>query len=334
MAIDRILHAYRESQALISSVRLGFFDLLTVEGEPHTLAEIAAHCRISVEAADVLADALTGMGLLYRTGLECSATPLAAAHLTSDAPYSLRHWVVSEHEKYVNFAGLTEALRAEVPGEDDPIRTARRRQGPPAAQMQGLAEVARARSTQTARIIRRLHPTGNGRILDAGGGHGMDTIGALRELPGWTAVIADRPNPLSAAQTNLERYAMDGRVELREADLEKDTLRLPDEEGFDIAFLFMVLGGKPPEEATAVLRQVQAALAPGGWLLVRGNWTDQLRGATSALKHMLRPGGRRTLTQERLLELLRDTNFVDVHTVSAADIDPNAVVAARVPTQA
>ncbi|SEV84774.1 Methyltransferase domain-containing protein [Austwickia chelonae] len=318
----------------MTSVRLGFFDLLGPEDAQTPLTEIAAHCRISVEAADVLAEALTGMGLLTRTATGCSATPLAAAHLTIDAPYSLRHWVVSEHEKYVNFAGLAEALRAEPPARDDPVRAARRRHGPPAAQMQGLAEVARARGTQTARIIRRLCPAESGRILDAGGGHGMDSITVLRDMPGWTAVVADRPGPLTAAGDNIERYAMGNRVELREADLESDALRRPDEEGFDIAFLFMVLGGKPPAEAAAVLRQVQAALVPGGWLLIRGNWTDQLRGATSALKHMLRPGGRRTLTQERLLELLEDTGFLEVHTVTDADVDPNAVVAARTPEQA
>ena len=355
-AIDRILHAYRESQVLITAVRLGLFDAFapaapvasaalgasgtsaesgasggTEEGVP--LAVIAAAGQIPPESCAVLVDGLVGLGLLAEAAAGFALTPLARAHLAPGAPYSLREWVASEQEKYVGFAGLVDALRA-APGPDAPVGAERRRRGLPPEQLQGLAEVARARSVETARVVAGLVdvPGGRpGRILDAGGGHGMDAVGVVAALPGWTAVVGDRPGPLAMAGANATRYGVADRVATTELDLEADDLVAATGGDFDVAFLFMVLGGKPAPEALAVLRRVYDALRPGGWLLVRGNWTDRLRAATSALKHMLRPGGRRTLTHEALLTLLVEAGFADAHTVELDGVAPNAVVAARRP---
>ncbi|MBW3086718.1 hypothetical protein KEM60_02947 [Austwickia sp. TVS 96-490-7B] len=364
-AIDRILHAYRESQALITAVRLGLFDAFGKTGESctgesctgesctgesctgdsttgvgSTIDELARHCRISAEACAVLCEVLTGSGLLnphLHSGATCyMPTELAAAHLTPHAPYPLTHWVASEQDKYVGFAGLAEALRA-TPTPDDPARLERRRLGIDPAHLEGLAEVARARAPETARIVTALHPDRPGLILDAGGGHGMDAIGVVQHLPGWRAVIVDRPRPAQVAQDNTTRHGLTDRITVHEADLESDDLHAlltqdtPGCPGADIAFLFMVLGGKPAPEAHAILHNLYAALRPGGWLLIRGNWTDAHRGATSALKHLLRPGGRRTLTHERTLQLLATTGYDLIHTVAGVGIEANAVIAARRP---
>lgn len=329
LALDRILHAYRESQVLITSARLGLFAALDPGGRPVSLAEIAAAGGLPAERCAVLCEALVGLGLVVEEGTGYVAGPLAAAHLVPDAPYPLGEWVRSEQAKYVAFAGLAEALRAD-PATDDPERLERRRRGLPAAQHQALGEVARARTPETLRAIGTVLPdaaTRSGRLLDAGGGHGMDAIGLLTAWPTWTAVVADRPDAAALAAENARRHGVADRVATRAVDLETDELGA----GFDVAFLFLVLGGKPAEEALAVLGHVRAALAPGGWLLIRGNWTDRLRAATSALKHMLRPGGRRTLSPERLLELLTEAGFVDVHIVTAQAVAPNGIVAARRP---
>ena len=353
-ALDRILHAYRESQVLITSVRLGLFGALDPAGAPVPTEDLAAAIGLTAETCAVLCDGLEGLGLLVLRDGGYVAGPLAAAHLAPGAPYPLGEWVGSEQEKYVGFAGLADALRADALRADalradalradalgvssqsadavpeDPVRERRRREGLPPEQLQGLGEVARARAPETVAALTTLVPDASrrpGRILDAGGGHGMDAIGVLAELPGWTAVVADRAGSLPVVRVNAQRYGVADRVAAAAVDLETDDLGA----NFDVAFLFLVLGGKPEPEALAVLLRVHAALAAGGWVLVRGHWIDQVRAATSALKHMLRPGGRRTLTPERLLELLAEAGFVDGHTVRGDGITPNVLVAARRP---
>lgn len=329
IALDRILHAYRESQVLITSARLGLFDALDPDGRPVPLAVIAAAGGVAPERCFVLCEGLVGLGLLIEEGDGYVAGPLAAAHLVPDASYPLGHWVASEQTKYVGFAGLAEALRAD-PAADDEERLNRRRRGLSAAQHQGLGEVARARTPETLRALCAVlpdAPSRAGRLLDAGGGHGMDAIGVLSAWPSWTAVLADRTDATRLAAENAAGHGVAARFATRTVDLETDDLG----EGYDVAFLFLVLGGKPAEEALAVLRNVWAALRPGGWVLIRGNWTDRLRAATSALKHMLRPGGRATMSPERLLELIGQAGFAEAHLVAADGVTERTVVAARRP---
>ncbi len=323
MALEDILHAYRLSQLLITATELGVFEALS--GEPATRAELAARCGVDPLKFDALADALVAMDLLREDGAGCCAGPLAAAHLVPDAPAPLRNWVRSEAGKLQAFAGLTAALAPEQP-EVSSLDDAGAAELPRPQQL-SLADIAHDNAASVA-AAEALVPGGRGRLLDAGGGHGTYAIDLALAMSGWSAVIADRPGAVRIASVAADAAGVADRVTTQEADLLEDDLGA----GFDLAFLFMVHCGKTDEQILRLFSNVQSALAPGGWLLIRGfYWRDPLEEALFTLKHHLHDGGRPALSLPAAKELLAAAGFTDIHLLEEPAAEPRSLLAARGP---
>ena len=320
MALEEILHAYRLSQVLITATELGVFEAL--HAGPLSRSEVAERCGADPVRLGPLCDALVAMDLLREGPDGCAPGPLAQAHLMPDAPSSLVRWVRSEAGKMQDFAGLTQALSA--PG--------RARDGAPGEvsrpQQSGLADIARDNAASVATAVDALIPGGRGRLLDAGGGHGVYSVDLVSTLPGWTAVVADRPCALEVAAATIEAAGVGDRVSTREADLLEGGLG----KDFDLAFLFMVLCGYAHEESLRVVRNIRDALRPGGWLLIRAfYWRDPLEEAMFSLKHLLHPDGAPALTRAQAVDLLAEAGFTEIHLLDEAGAEPGSLLAARRP---
>jgi release factor glutamine methyltransferase len=134
------------------------------------------------------------------------------------------------------------------------------------------------------RCLTRLDGLENPRVLDVGVGSGAIALAIAEEHPGARIVAADRSrDALAVAEENLGRAAVNGRIELRQADLVAG-ISGP----FDL-----VVSNPPyvaPEEYEAlqpeirlyeprealvgtgvgeeIARAARSVLAPGGWLLL------------------------------------------------------------------
>lgn len=329
MALEEVLHAYRNSQLLITATELGVFDTLT--GEPRTRAELAGRCGVEPVKFDALADALVAMDLLREDAAGCTAGPLAAAHLVPGAPSPLRNWVRSEAGKLRDFTTLTQALAPN--GPELAAEVCQRRgeaQGLPRTQQLSLSDIAHDNAPSVAAAVEALVPGGRGRLLDAGGGHGSYSIDLALAKPGWSAVVADRPDTVRIAADAAAAAGVADRVTTREADLLVDPLG----EGFDLAFLFMVHCGKSDEQVLQLFGNVREALAPGGWLLIRGfYWRDPLEEALFSLKHYLHSGGRPALSLPTTQHLLATAGYTDIHLLDQAATEPRSLLAARRPKE-
>ncbi len=327
-ALEDVLHAYRRSQLLITATEIGVFDGLTPE--PQSSGDLARRCGVDPARFQALVEALVAMGLLHQDAAGYTAGPLAAAHLVPDAPSPLRNWVRAEAGALRGFTRLTAALapqEPEVPADDDG-----RTDGPdlPRAHQRSLADIAHANAASVAAAVEALVPGGRGRLLDAGGGHGTYSIDLARRMPGWSAVVVDRPDTVKVAAEAAAEAGVADRVATRAADLLTDPLG----SGFDLAFLFMVHPDKNDDQALQLFAGVWEALAPGGWLLIRSfYWRDPLEEALFNLKHYLHQEGGAALTLAATEKLLATAGFTEIHLLEEAATEPRSLLAARRPKE-
>jgi len=113
-------------------------------------------------------------------------------------------------------------------------------------------------------------PTNASRLLDVGGGHGMYSVKLCRRHPNLTATIFDQPSALEFTKEVLASEKMNERISMRRGDFLLDDLG----SGYDVALLFNIIHGLPPETNKELLRRLAKSLNPGGMLVI----FDQLTG--------------------------------------------------------
>ncbi|MGC2499143.1 MAG: methyltransferase, partial [Acidobacteriaceae bacterium] len=100
-------------------------------------------------------------------------------------------------------------------------------------------------------------------VADLGGGGGSLILAVLEAYPQVRGMLVDRPESVEAARARFAKEKNGARCELVTADLME---RVP--AGADVCMLKHVLHGCDDAEAVTMLKNVRAAMAEGGTLLV------------------------------------------------------------------
>lgn len=119
------------------------------------------------------------------------------------------------------------------------------------------AEAARELAARLAPLV------GAGSLLDLGGGTGAYAEALLRAAPAATVTLVDLPPVAALARAALAPFAP--RVAFVEGDARVASLGC----GHRAALLCNVLHQHPPETCALLVARAAAALAPGGWLVVK-----------------------------------------------------------------
>ncbi|MFC5993483.1 methyltransferase [Pseudonocardia hispaniensis] len=321
-ALERMLHAYRTSQVLVTAAELGVFGELG--DHPVSAGELAAALGVQVGPLSALLGGLEALDLVQRTDAGYLPSATARAHLVPEAPMPMGGWVRGEASRIRSWAGLTRALRdgaeevrSDPPSAEDPQR--------------GLLEIARgSREAIAAAVQTVLDPRAPARILDVGGGHGAYSADLVQTHPMWSAVVADRPGPLAVARRVAADAGVGERVEVREVEL--PTARLGHD--FDLALLFMVLVAFERDQVPTVLRGVHDAVRPGGYVLVRGfYWRDALEAALFDIQSHLHHGGCRAYSVTDVSEWLVEAGFDGPRLLDSHGMEKGTLLMARKPEQ-
>lgn len=246
-------------RAIVAGARLGFYDALGHKAlSPEALAE-ATGCDAT--GAAVLARALVGFGLLTWDGTHFRNTRATRRWLLTASRHSLRDSVL--------FLGFCQDWMMDM---EEAVRTGRvarlhDREHPPefwSAYMGGLGAFAKVGA---AEIVRRAGVKPR-RILDVGGGHGVYAA-AFCERFGAQATVLDLPGACAVGRARFAHPA----VTWQEGDARSEAWG----EGYDLVLLFNVLHNTTAQEGPPLLARAQAALAPGGSLLIcEAAHTDRL----------------------------------------------------------
>ncbi len=255
------LFAYQRSAALKSAIDLDVFT--AIDAGDQTTSAIGARCGAAERGIRILCDYLSTIGLLTKSDGTYQLTPESAAFLSKRSPAYLGTTArfLLRPELRSDFDNLTEAVRRggvppsgeNIVCDENPIWVEfARSMGPmmmPAAH--AIADLVAGTSEPL-------------KVLDIAAGHGLFGITIAQRNPRARIVAVDWPSVLTLAS----EHARAAQVEDRYQMLPGDAFKVDFPGGFDVALVTNFLHHFNPSTCEGFLKKVNAALTPGGRLVV------------------------------------------------------------------
>jgi ubiquinone/menaquinone biosynthesis C-methylase UbiE len=238
-----------------AAVDIGLFTALAAGHD--TVAKAAKACEASPKGVRVLCDYWTVNGMLTKSGESYRLTPEAAMFLDRKSPA-----YVGGVLGFINgpitpfFSKLTDAVR----------RGGNQGAGSVEPEYEGwvsFAEDMGAMMFPAAQEIAGLLGPVKGRVLDIAAGHGFFGIVLAQKNPGLKVTALDWPKVLDVAKRHAAKMGVGDRYDTIAGDAFAVDLKGP----YEVALLTNLLHHFNPEQCTALLKRVRAALAPGGRLV-------------------------------------------------------------------
>lgn len=167
-------------------------------------------------------------------------------------------------------------------------------------------------------------------LLDVGGGSGGVAIAACQNCGSLRATVLELPKVAAIAKTFVEAAGLTQRVDVVETDI----LNSPPDGTHDVAVLRYLLQVLAPDQARRALRNVGAALRPGGELFIIGHVLDDARQSPEAAVGMnlvflslYSDGQSYTETEHR--SWIEEAGFTDVSVLFGAGPNGASIVRAR-----
>ncbi|MGY4978578.1 methyltransferase [Streptomyces sp. 900105755] len=132
----------------------------------------------------------------------------------------------------------------------------------------GNQEVLRLLSNPV--LVEKADLTQVRRVLDVGGGDGVNAIALAQANPGVEFTVLDLPGTVEIARKKIAEHGLSDRISVRAADIFADTYPT----GHDCVLFANQLVIWSPEENVRLLRKAHAALPDGGRVLVFNAMSD------------------------------------------------------------
>lgn len=256
--IMRLALAYRSSMVLFAAAELDVFTPLAES--PLTAPELAARTGLEPEPLRLLLDACAAEGLLTRQGDLFANTPVVEAFLVRGRPAYIAHGLKFAEDLYPAWGRLADLVRTGAPTMepesilgDDKEKTR--------AFVLAMHERARGMS---AVLPHGADFSGRRRLLDVGGGPATYSIALVRQTPGLTSTVLDRPGVLEVTREIVDSHGCADQIQLMPGDY----LTSDFGSGYDAVLLSGMMHRETAETCRMLLRKSYEALDPGGLIVV------------------------------------------------------------------
>jgi SAM-dependent methyltransferase len=266
--LQDLARGYRQAQILLTCVELGVFEKLGSHGA--TAEALAVATRSDHRGMELLLNAAVALGLLEKREGKYYSTALTQACLMPGGPADITRSLQLERASYRRWEHLADAVRTGQRPED--TRRDEQPEGWARNFVYGLYAMARPMAAEVAQAL-ALPEDRPLRVIDVGGGHGAYSLALAERYPHLTATIFELSRVVPVAREIVEAAGLASRVLVQEGDFQRDALG----SGYDVALVFGVLNGEPPEGRPALVNKVFDALTPGGRIALRDYTLDSDR---------------------------------------------------------
>jgi ubiquinone/menaquinone biosynthesis C-methylase UbiE len=260
-----ILFGAAAFQQLNAACELGLFDLL--HGRPDlSKEEIAAELRLQPRAIDILLLGATALRLTEKSGTRYRNSAVIDG-MASNGLWQIFKDVVA-FEQHICYAGqvdFTESLRANtnvglrrVPGDAPDLYRRLSENGD--LQQVFYRYMHSWSKLSNPLLFRNLDLSRARRLLDVGGGDGVNAIGVVTAFPHLEVTVLELPGGAAFARRTVADAGLSDRITIVEHDIFQGTFP----EGFDCVLFSHLLVIWSPEENVALLKRAYQALTPGG----------------------------------------------------------------------
>ena len=258
--LQEMAQSFRQAQILITCVNLGVFEVL--DRSPCTAAEVAQATKTDPRGLGLLLNAAVSLDLLDKEDALYKNKPLIPRLLLPDEPGNMVRSFQFQSAFYRRWGFLEDAVRSGQRPEEN------RRDEKPDTWIEdfvhGMYNMARFMASTIADTL--IFPEDTPiKLIDVGGCHGAYSMALARKYPLLSATVFDMPRVGPVAREIITQAGLDERVFVQEGDFQKEGLG----KGFDVALVFGVLNGEPPNGRPALIHKVFDALKPGGQIVLR-----------------------------------------------------------------
>lgn len=309
--LKKIWGAFRGPRVLMTANEFRVFDHL---GVPRTAVDLAKRLKTDLRATTILLDALTGLGLITKTGGTYRNAPVADELLVCGKPYYQGDIISHAANLWDNWSRLDEVLRSGKPcsfdhGFESFIRG-----------MHNLA-VLKAPDVIDAIGLRSVLSA-----IDIGGGPGTYSIEMAKR--GVSATLYDYPETIAIARKVIKKSGVTG-IAFQKGDFVCD----PVKGTFDLALISQVLHSYSSADNQAILGKVRSILNPGGRIAIQEFFIEPnlaFPGYNSlfSVNMLVHTAGGRCYAVPEIKEWLRIAGFVNMQEKMLGD---SVLLTAKVP---
>jgi len=246
------------SKVMMTGIGLKIFNLLT---EPKTSDALAKDIDSHAGNTRIFLDTLAGMALLVKENGKYQNAPISEQYLVEGSPTYLGEFFAGRDRWFTpvleNLEGIVKNGPSAV-GIDDAFRGSADEW---AKSARTSAQYMRSGyAQQVADIVSRLpeFPSME-KMIDLGGGAGLNGIAIVAKHPSMKGAIFDQPPVAKVADGFIREYGLEERMETKAGDYLKD----PIGEGYDLIFMSATINFALPM-IDDFLKRIYDALNPGG----------------------------------------------------------------------
>lgn len=290
--LRKLWAGFQQARVLLTANNLNLFEHLKVS---KTVKQVSENLAIDKRAAEILLDALTGIGLLKKQKSKYKNTPLSRCLLLKESPYYQGDIIRHAHTLWQNWSGLDEVIKTGKPS---------RRAFNHEAFILGMHNLA---SLKVKDVLKAINLHGVKTVLDLGGGPGTYAIEMAKR--GISVTLFDMPETVEIAKAVAEKYNVRAIKFIAGDFLNHDIGK-----GYDLIFISQIFHAYKEKDNLSLLRKSHKALNQKGRVVIQEFHINEERtqppqSALFSVNMLVATEGGRCYSPHEMKTWLRKTGF-------------------------
>jgi len=257
--ISSVSRGFMHAQILITATELNLFTVIGEEGKK--LEDIISITGTDKRATEILLNALTGMGLLYKKGDFYENSPLGKDHLIEGKEFYMGYSIKHGGDLYRRWAELPEIVRT-----GQPVKSGmEKRRESPEETRRFIMAMANVGAFSVEELINATDFSDKKHFLDIGGGPGTYAIGLCRKYPDLKATVFDLPEVVPIAEEQIFKAGLGERIDTLDGDYLKDPLGT----GYDIILISNIIHSLGEKDILLLFDKARKSLSEAGEVIVK-----------------------------------------------------------------
>ena len=310
---------YWKACTLHAGIKLDIFT--AIGSDLVTSGDVARKLEVDERGMAMLLNALTAMGLLIKTENNYSNTHTSKVFLSKDSSQYIGYMIMHHHNLVKSWAELDKAVRTgmsvreSVSHEEGEGRE---------SFLMGMFNMA---MNVAPRLVIKINLSKRKHLLDLGGGPGTYAIHFCMNNPQLKATIYDLPTTRPFAQTTIEKFGLEDRIDFMDGDYLEDGIKGL----YDVAWLSHILHGEGPEDCRKIINKAVSAMEPGGMIIVHDFILDDtmngpLFPALFSLNMLLGTEKGQSYSEKQIKKMLADAGVKDMQRVAIQTPNDSGII--------